>query len=199
MKAGCVKAIGAGFGVSREPVDHEFQILLPAQERFAAAGEQDAAVVGIDRPARRPDPVDGERAIEQRFCVVSGKILDRKAGDASLHRARDIGSDLVRLVCKAVFEIGVDGNIDGRADRGEMVADIVDRDLVVGPRDGPGKAGAGRGQRLEAEMLQGARAAGIVRIGDNEASGFVQLAECGALVSRCQHDLSPFVLFAPRT
>ena len=133
-------------------------------------------MIGVDRLARRLDAIDRERAIEQRLCGVSGKILDREAGDAGLHRARDIHCDLVRLVRKAVLEIGVDGNIDGRADRGEMIADIVDRDLVVGARDGPGKARAGRGQRLEAEMLQGARGAGIVRIGDDEASGFVQLA-----------------------
>ena len=133
--AGRIEAIGAGFGIGGEPVDHELQILLPAQERLAAAGEQDAAIVGIDRLARRPDAIDRERAIEQRFCVVAGKILDRKAGNAGLHGARDIDADLVRLVRKAVLEIGIDGNIDRRADRGEMSADVVDGDAVVGLAD----------------------------------------------------------------
>ena len=56
--------------------------------------------------------------------------------------------------------------------------------------DGPGKACAGRSQRLEAEMLQGLRAADIERIGDDEASALVQFPECGAFVSSCQHGRS---------
>src|SRR4029453_12704531 len=99
-----------------------------------------------------------ERTIEQRLCVVSGKILDREAGDAGLHRARDVDADLVRLVRKAVLEIGIDGDIDRRADRGEMIADIIDGDAVVGLAECPGKARAGGSQRLEAEMLQAYRA-----------------------------------------
>ena len=197
--AGRIEAIGAGFGIGGEPVDHELQILLPAQERLAAAGEQDAAIVGIDRLARRPDAIDCERTVEQRLCVVSGKILDRKAGHAGLHGARDIDADLVRLVRKAVLEVGIDGDIDRRADRGEMVADVVDGDAVVGLGDGPGKACAGGRQRLEAEMLQGFRAADIERIGDDEASALVQFPERGAFVSSCQHGRSLPCLFAPRT
>ena len=160
--AGRIEAVGAGLGIGGEPVDHELQILLPAQKRLAAAGEQDAAVVGIDRLARRLDAIDRERAIEQRLGGVAGKILDREAGNAGLDRARDVDADLVRLVRKAVLEIGVDGNIDRRADRGEMIADVIDGDAVVGLGDGPGKARAGRSQRLEAEMLQRLRAAGVV-------------------------------------
>ena len=92
---------------------------------------------------------------------------------------------------KAVLEIGIDGNVDRRADRGEMIADVVDGDAVVGLADGPGKARAGGGQRLEAEMLQRLGAADIERIGDDEAAALVQLLERGALVSSCQHGLSP--------
>ncbi len=197
--AGRIEAIGAGFGVSREPVDHELQILLAAQERLAAAGEHDAAIVGIDRLARRLDAIDGERAIEQRFCVVAGKILDRQTRNAGLHGARDIGADLVRFVRKAVFEVGINRDIDRRADRGQMGADVVDGDAVVGLGDGPGEACARGSQRLEAEMLQGFRAADIERIGDDEASALVQFPERGALVSSCQHGHSPSCLFASRT
>jgi hypothetical protein len=54
---------------------------------------------------------------------------------------------------KAVLEIGVDGYIDRRADRGEMRAGVVDGNAVVGLADGPGKARTRRSQRLEAEIL----------------------------------------------
>ena len=74
---------------------------MSAQKRFTAAGEQDAGFVGVDRLACRLDAIDCQRAIEQGFCGISGKILDRETGDAGFHRARDVYCDLVRLVCKA--------------------------------------------------------------------------------------------------
>ena len=93
---------------------------------------------------------------------------------------------------KAAFEIGIDGQIDRRAQRGEMIADLIDGDAVVGPGDGPGKTRAGGRQRLEAEMLQRAGAAGIERIGDDEAAALVHLLEIGALVrGRHRHVFSP--------
>src|SRR4029077_15209712 len=152
-----------------------------------------------DHLARRPDAIDGKRAIEQRLGVVAGEILDRKAGDAGLDGAGDVDADLVRLMRKTVLEIGIDGNVHRRADRGQMVADVVDGDTVVGLADGPGKAGAGGSERLEAEMLQRLRRADINGVGYDEAAAFVQLSECGALVSSCQHGHSPNCLFAPPT
>ena len=100
---------------------------------------------------------------------------------------------------KAALEIGVDGQIDRRAQRGEMIADLIDGDAVVGLADGPGKAGAGGGQRLEAEMLQRPGAADIEGIGQDEAAGLVHLRECGALVrGRDRHGFSPCPWFARR-
>ncbi len=83
---------------------------------------------------------------------------------------------------KAALEIGVDGNVDGRADRREMRQHLVDRDFVVGLADGPGKAGAGRGDRLEAEMSQGLGAADVERVRQHEAAALMQAAESRALV-----------------
>src|SRR5450755_1334942 len=78
-----------------------------------------------------------------------------------------------------------------------MVADIVERDVIVRFADGPGKAGAGGGERLEAEMLQGLGAADVERVGYRETAALVHLAECGALV-RCgdRHDSSLFFVLA---
>ena len=61
------------------------------------------------------------------FGGIAGGILDRQPGHAGLDRARDVGADLVRLVRKAALEIGIDGQIDRRADRGEMLANVVER------------------------------------------------------------------------
>ena len=59
----------------------------------------------------------------------------------------------------------------------------VARHRAVGIALREGIAGArGRGQRLEAEMLQIACGADVPRIGNDEAAGLVQLAEGAALV-----------------
>src|SRR5262245_29892092 len=186
-----IEAVGAGFGISGQPVDHEIHILYAAQERFAAAGEQDAGLVGVDRLARSLDALDRKRAIEQRLCIVACIILDRETGDAGLHGAADVDAYFLRLMRKAVLEVGIDGNIDGRADRGEMIADIINGNAVVCLSDAPGKACTRGSQRLEAEMLQRLGAADVKGIRDDEAAGLVELLEGGALVSSCQHDFSP--------
>src|SRR6476646_2367114 len=54
-----------------------------------------------------------------------------------------------------------------------------------------GVAGGGRGQRLEAEALEIARAAGIPRIGNDEAAGFVKFAKGFAFVGGAGHGGSP--------
>jgi len=59
---------------------------------------------------------------------------------------------------KAAFEIGVDRQIDRRAQRGEMRADIVDGDPIVGLSNRPCKARTGGRKRLEPQMLQRQRA-----------------------------------------
>ena len=115
-----IEAIGAGVRIGLQPVDHHVQIGLPPQEPLAAAGQQHAAVVGIDRRARRLDALDRKAALVKRLCRVAGGILDRQSGDAGLDRARDIGADLSGFMRKAALEIGIDGQIDRRAQRGEM-------------------------------------------------------------------------------
>src|SRR5438874_9803805 len=100
-----VEAICARLRIGIKAVDHHVQIGLPDQKALAAADQQHAAVVGIDRRARRLDALDRERALVKRICSVSGRILDRQPGNAGLDRARDIGSDLLGLMRKAALEI----------------------------------------------------------------------------------------------
>src|SRR5579871_5545350 len=67
-----------------------------------------------------------------------------------------------------------------------MIADIIDRNVVVGLADSPGEAGAGRRDRPEAEMLQCLGGADVERIRNHKAVAFVQLAKTGALVGGWQ-------------
>ena len=159
---------------------------MPHQKTFAAADQQHAAVVTLDRRACRLDALDRERPLVKRPCGVSRGILDRQSGDAGLGCARYVGSDFVRLMGEAALEIGVDGQIDRAAQHGEMLQHLLERDAVVGLSDRPRKTGAGRGDRLEAEMLQRPGTADIPRVRQHEAAGLVHLAEDSALV-RCGH------------
>ena len=103
----------------------------------------------LDRRPRCLNALDRQRALVQRVRFVAGGILDRQPGDSRGNRARDIDGDFFRLVRKTAFEIGVDGQVDGIAQRGEMFADVVDRDAVVGAADRPRIASAGGGDRFD--------------------------------------------------
>src|SRR5205085_9555847 len=85
---------------------------------------------------------------------------------------------------KAPYEIGIDGQIDSAAKLGEMLADFIKRDAIVGLADRPGKASAGRGDCLEPDMRERPRAADIPGVWQHEAAGLVHLTECRAFV-RC--------------
>src|SRR5579872_3540222 len=71
-----------------------------------------------------------------------------------------------------------------------MLADIIHRDVVVRLADGPGKARAARGDRLEAEMLQRLGTPDIERVRQHEAAALMHLEKGGALVSSCQRHCS---------
>src|ERR1041385_1434247 len=64
-----------------------------------------------------------------------------------------------------------------------MFQRLIDRNRVVGTADAPCKTGARRRKRLESKRLKIAGASQVPGIGNDEASGLVQLAQCGALGS----------------
>ena len=89
-------------------------------------------------------------ALVERLCGISGGILDRQSGDAGLDRACDMGGDFLGFMREAALEIGIDGQIDRAAQRGEMRQHVLEGNAIVGLSDGPRKACARGSDRLEA-------------------------------------------------
>ena len=192
--AGRIEAVRAGFRIGVEPVDHHVEIGLPDQKPLAAAGQQHAAVVGIDRRPRRLDALDRKRALVERVCLVAGGILDRQPGDAGGNRARDIDGDLLRLVREAALEIGIDGQIDRVAQRGEMAqtSSSVTR-LSALPID-HAKPALVEASALKPRCCSARALPTSPGIGQHESICFVHLAECRSFFCCCdRHGLSLFL------
>ena len=118
-----IEAIGAGFRIGLQPVDHHGQIGLADQKAFAAAGQQHAAVVGIDRRPRRLDALDRESALVQRLGGIAGEILDRQPGNAGLDRARDIGATFSGSCAKPPSKSALTGRSTAAHSAVEMCAE----------------------------------------------------------------------------
>ncbi len=89
----------------------------------------------------------------------------------------DVGRHAVGVDGEAALEVGVHGHVHGGGHGGEVREHHFERHVVVTPAEGPGKAGAGRGEGREAECGQDARAAGVPRVGHHEAARRVQGVE----------------------
>ncbi len=87
---------------------------------------------------------------------------------------RDVLGDGIGIVGKAVLEIGVERNVGRGRELLVMRQHLVARLRAVGIAHRMGVAGAGGGQRLEAEALKIARAADVPRIGNDEAAALVR-------------------------
>jgi hypothetical protein len=87
------------------------------------------------------------------------------------------------------FEVGVDRKIGRAHDRRDMRQHLVLRAAAVGVAHRPGGAGARRRQCLEAQRGEIFGAADIPRIGNDEASAFVQAAEFTAFIGDGGHDV----------
>jgi len=84
----------------------------------------------------------------------------------------------VWVVAVAIFEIGADGQVGGGGKTRGVLEHGFGADRAIRPAEGECKPGAGGGERLEAELLQQARRAGVPRIGNEEgAIALVQRAK----------------------
>ena len=182
------QAIGASLGVGDKPANRLGQIRTPDNEPFRSASEDYTRAGVVDRRARRPDAIDGERELEQRIGRIPGRILDRQPGNTRRDGRGHILADGRRVHGKATLKISIDGNIDGFCDGAEMRERVVDRDAVVGPPERPCEARAGRGERWKPELRQQPRAADIPGIRNDEAAGLVKLTKGCATVGDGGHD-----------
>ena len=78
--------------------------------------------------------------------------------------------DVGRFDCEAVFEIGVHRYRDAGGDGAQVVEDFIERHVVVAAADGPGEAGARRGDCFEAQAGQQPCAADVERVWDDETA-----------------------------
>ena len=60
LDPGRVEAVGAGLGVGLQPADRLLEVGPADDEPLGAAGEEDAGAALVDRPPRRPNPLDRE-------------------------------------------------------------------------------------------------------------------------------------------
>ena len=154
-----------------------------ADEKAFGAGRQQHAAAGfVEGLARGGHPRDGLVEIVERLVAAARRILHREPGDAGLGGAEHIGRHPLGLIGIGILEIGIHRNL-GRRDEGlQMRQHPLQPDAVVGQRQGPGIAGAGGGQRLEARLLQPDGRARVPGIGNDEAAGLMQPAEGGAAI-----------------
>ena len=98
-----------------------------------------------------------------------------------MQTARTEAASHSRRVGEGVLEVGVQRQVGGVGEGGKVQQHLVEADRAVRLAHGPGHAGAGAGQGLEAEVLQYHRRADVPGIGQDEAAVVVQSSECGAL------------------
>ena len=181
-----------------QPADRLVEIGASDQKAFRAAGEQDVAAGLVDRRARRLHARYRKIEVVERLGLVAGRILDREPRDPGLDAQPHALRHALGLVRIAALEIGVHRQVGRGDDLGDMRKHVVARHRRVGETARECKTRAGRGERLEAQMLQVARGADVPWIGNDEASGRMQLAKRGALfgdgghetLSDCKGDMS---------
>ena len=92
--------------------------------------------------------------------------------------------DLALARVKAALEVGVERQVGGRGDLGEVSKNLIARLRAIGETLRMGVARTGGRQRLEAEALQIAGGADVPRIGNDEAAGIMQAPEGVAFFCR---------------
>ena len=66
-----VEAVRTGLGVRLQPADRLVEVGPPDDEPLGASREDDARAALVDRPARRPDALDGEVERVERLVTMS--------------------------------------------------------------------------------------------------------------------------------
>ena len=151
--AGGVQAVGASLGVGLQAGDGVVQV--------RAADESSRRARSTARPGRWRRWRRGRRACARlpgrtrtaawRRCRSSPRSTRRRC---PCPRPRARGAPRLRIVGKALFEVGVDRQPGGRDHVAQMLQHLRERHAAVRQTAGPGSARAGGRQRLEAQVRQ---------------------------------------------
>jgi hypothetical protein len=134
-----------------------------------------------------PDPFDGQVEREQWVGRVTSGVLDRQTGDTRVHGGRHMGLYVGRIDRETTFEVRVHRYRDGVDDHAEMLQRCLEGDLVIREAEGPGESRTRGGQRLEAHLFQGLRAARVPRVRHHETAGGVQTTKRRPPIIACIH------------
>ena len=134
----------------------------------------------------------GQVEVVERLGLVAGEVLDRQARHAGAAAQPHALGHALRRVGVAALEVGVHRHVGRSRQFGDVGQHVMSRVTPPSRQPArPGKARAGRRQRLEAQGLQIARRADIPGVGNDEAPALVQPPELAPLVSNCRHGRPP--------
>ena len=169
-QAGRVEHVRAGLLEGLQPLDRVVEIGPAPQEILGPRGEDEIALQRPRRLDRRRDALDGLGEIVDRVARVAGMVLDRAAGQPGRLGGEDGLGGTFRAVALALLQIGRDRQIGRRDDVAAMVDHLLEADTAIGQAAREGIAGAGRGERLEADRGEQLGGADVPGIGNDEGA-----------------------------
>jgi len=179
---GRIQAVRAGVCVGLEPRDRELYVGQSRDKTFGTADQQCIAAGPIDCFARRAQPLDGDVGFIQGLGRIAGGILDGQSRHTGFHGEPHTVRHPGGIGGETTFEVRIDGQV-GRLDHlGQMIQHPIAGHSAISMAVRPCEAGAGGGQRLEADTLQIAGAANIPWIGNYEAAALVQAMKGAAFI-----------------
>jgi hypothetical protein len=118
---------------------------------LGARGEHQAHRARVCRLGGGRDALGGRPDVVNGAGLTAGEILERAARQPGFYSQCDGPRDAGRVVGVAVLQVGGDGKLGGRDDRGGVGQGLVTVHRAVQAAQRRGVPGTGRGERLEAK------------------------------------------------
>jgi len=163
-----VENVGTGRFVGLEPADRVVEIRPAVQKVLRPSDEHELEGERPGRFDRRREPIDGLGDFVDGVFGIARRVLDRAADEAGSRREPDRLRDVVRRAAVAALEVRGHRKIGRLHDLAGVLERFRAPDRAVAPPEREGEARARRRQRLEAEMGQDLRGAGVERIRNDE-------------------------------
>src|SRR5581483_10547844 len=177
-ETGSIEDVGAGFLKCLKAANGVLQVGAAVQVIFGAGGERKGKWQSAGAFHSGAHALDGVAQFVDRGILPSCCVFDGAANDPGGSRKADSLGHGGGRIAKTVFEVRTDGKIGTGSDRRGIGESLLARERIIAPSESEGVTHAGGGQRLEAQMGQQARAAGIPGIRNDEGYlAFVQGAK----------------------